>query len=111
MAIEVQDLEGKHPSERIQYTFNLVRYKTFGDGTDTVSSVEWYVYLSTNLSSNLSTAMVAAKSHTNTSVSVEISNGATGVSYYVVGLITAASGRKYIVMGRFAVNNQGIALT
>jgi hypothetical protein len=44
-------------------------------------------------------------------VTVEIRLDTSGKSYYVVGIITGASGRKYGVFGKFTSKNLGVAAT
>jgi hypothetical protein len=113
MAVEIVQLEGKHPTEELSYTFPVTHIPEFADGTDTVAApgATWYAYDATALGSNIAATIVKAASYTDTSVSVKIHNDTSGHSYIVAGRFTSALGGIYVVAGRFSSNNRGVALT
>lgn len=108
--VEIQELEGKHPTEIVQYRFDLSKNQAFSDYSETVGSKAWYVYDEDDLATNLSGTMVAADGNGTDYVTVDIRSDTTGKTYRVVGVVTASSGRKYVVMGRFKSDNRGVAL-
>lgn len=104
----------QHPNEIVKYTFELSNVSAFtGTNPETLTaSASWKVVTTSDTDSDLSATMVHATDYSNTtnqkSVSVEIKNGTDGTSYYVVGLLTVSSGRKYFVAGKLTFTDIGI---
>jgi len=114
MSLTITDLEDKHPNEIVPYELSLRKNSAFmkqGEVLDQDAS--WYVYDTDDLTTNLSGTMVYAYDYdaTNHVLKADIQGGTNGQIYYLVGLATiSATGRKYVVIGRFRVTNKGVAI-
>lgn len=112
--ITIEQLEEKDPWEVPGYRFYLTKNDSFVKYGDVVSgNAAAYVCISTALTTNLP-AMVYALSYSAADnwVQVDITGGTAGQTYYVALGVTAVSGRKYIVYGRFKVKNVlGVGVT
>ena len=112
--MKIVQLEDKHPSEKVEYQFDLSKISAFGSNADTLDqNAAWYVYDTLATTVNLSSTMVYAYDYSaaNDIIKVTIQGGTTGKTYYVVGVPTiAATGRIYVVIGKFRVRNMGLAL-
>lgn len=110
----IVNLEDKHPSEKVEYEFDLSRISAFARNADTLDqNAAWYVYDTEDTATNLSSTMVYAYDYdaTHDIIKCTIQGGTTGKSYYLVGKPTIlASGRVYVAIGKFKVRNLGLAL-
>ena len=109
-----ENLGEQHPSEVVQYTFDLKQNSAFvGTSAETLDeNAVWRVVKSDALTTDLSSTMVNASAYNNTlkTISVEIQAGVDGSTYYVAGLVTVASDRKYIVIGKLKFENKLISV-
>lgn len=114
MSLQVIDLEEKHPSEIVEYQFDLSKISAFGSNADTLDqNATWYVYDVDDTTTNLASTMVYAYDYSaaNDIIKCTVQAGTSGKYYYLVGAATiAATGRKYVVIGKFYVRSLGITL-
>ena len=111
--ISRESLGEQHPSEIVQYTFDLTENDAFvGSSAETLDeSATWRIIKSTALTSDLSSTMVhsTAYSNTNKTISVKIKLGTTGSVYYLACLLEVASGSKYVVIGKLKFTDKSVA--
>jgi hypothetical protein len=94
----------------VQYKFDLTRISAFGEDGETVAGVSFYVYDKADLTTNIP-SMLNASGYGDDYVTAEIRNDVSGHVYYLAGVITSSSNRKYVVLGRFSSNNLGVSAT
>lgn len=114
MSLSIVNLEDKHPSEKVEYEFDLSRISAFARNADTLDAqASWYVYDVDDTATNLSSTMIYAYDYSAADdiIKATVQGGTTGKSYYLVGVATiTASGRVYVAIGKFKVRNMGLAL-
>ena len=114
MSLSIVQLEDKHPSEKVEYEFELSKISAFGKNADTLDqNATWYIYDVDDTATNLASTMVYAYDYSAAKdiIKCTVQGGTTGKSYYLVGKPTiSATGRVYIVIGKFKVRNMGLAL-
>ena len=114
MSMEIVDLEEKHPSEIVEYQFDLAKISAFGSNADILDqNAAWYVYDTDDLTTNLASTMVYGYDYNGAQdiIKCTVQAGTSGKTYYLVGKATiVASGRVYLVIGKFYVTSQGITL-
>lgn len=113
--IRREDLGEQHPSEVVQYTFDLRHNSAFvGTSAETLDeNATWRVVDSTDLTTSLHSTMVAASAYDNTAktISVTLQSGTNGRTYYVAGLVQVASDRKYMVLGKVRFDNKDMSVS
>jgi hypothetical protein len=105
MSISVVTLSEKQPSEIVPFSMNLDTINVFADGSETISSVAWSIYLDTDSPGSFTniTTMKTADSFSGTAITCKVNGGTDGISYIARALVTCTSGNTYEVEDRFRV--------
>jgi len=105
--VEFPELDpDESPSGQLRIYLNKI--DAFRNETETMNALPSVgIFDTEDTSTNLSATMVYAKAYDNEElwVGVEVQNHVDGHSYYVKFVITAQSGRKYAVVGRFTTRS------
>lgn len=116
--IQRKDLGEIHPAERVKFWFDLKGYSAFDpsnpDGAETLTAgPSWKCVTTADTSTDLGGTIVQSTDYDDATkrVAVEVASMTDGNTYYLIGLLTVSSSRKYIVVGKVKCTDHGINVT
>lgn len=110
MSLSVSTLPEKQPAEIVPFSMDLSNINVFGDGTETIASLDADIYNDSDAPgsyTDLSATMLAATSYSGNILTARVQGGTDGQTYILRVLVTCSSGNIYEVEGRFRVREVG----